>query len=134
MFTSKQAKPNGRIDTLIGAGSRIEGNIMFSGGLRIDGVVAGNIASEDSGTLVLSEDATVEGEIRVAHAVINGKVTGPVHTSESLELQSKAKVAGDVYYATLEVHLGAIVQGRLVHGPEMRSADKVVPIMSGAAD
>lgn len=134
MFTNKQAKPNGQIDTLIGAGSRIDGNVNFSGGLRVDGIVAGNIVSEDSGTLVLSEEGAVEGEIRVAHAVINGKVTGPVHASQSLELQSKAKLAGDVHYASLEVHLGAVVQGRLVHGPELRNADKVVPIMSGAAD
>ena len=134
MFGSKQARPNGRIDTLVGAGSRVEGDIHFVGGLRIDGVVKGNVIADDAGTVVLSEHASVEGEIRVAHAVINGKVTGPIHGSESVELQAKADVNGDVYYKALEVQIGAVVQGRLVHLTEGRSADKVVQIKSGSAD
>ena len=133
MFATKQAKPSGQVDTLIGSGSRIEGNIRFSGGLRIDGTVAGNIISQDTGTLVVSEHAVVEGEIRVTHAVVNGKVTGPIYASESLELQAKSRVSGDVYYGALEVHLGAILQGRLVHGADGRG-ENVVPLVSGAVD
>lgn len=134
MFGAKNGKPASRIDTLIGAGSRIDGNVRFSGGLRIDGVVSGNIVSEDAGTLVLSEEATVEGEIRVAHAVINGQVAGPIFASESLELQAKARVSGDVHYTTLEVHLGAVVEGRLIHGATARGGEKVVPLVSKSAD
>jgi cytoskeletal protein CcmA (bactofilin family) len=134
MFGAKQGKPNGRIDTLIGAGSRLDGDIHFVGGLRIDGAVKGNVIADDAGTVVLSERACVEGEIRVAHAVINGKVMGPIHGAESVELQAKADVSGDVYYKTLEVQIGAIVQGRLVHNPEARGADKVVSIKSGSAE
>jgi cytoskeletal protein CcmA (bactofilin family) len=134
MFGAKSGKPSSKIDTLIGAGSRIDGDVRFSGGLRVDGIVSGNIVSEDAGTLVLSEEATVEGEIRVAHAVINGQVAGPIHASESLELQAKARVTGDVYYATLEVHLGAVVEGRLIHGAAPRSGEKVVPLVSKAVD
>ena len=134
MFGAKQTKPNGRIDTLIGAGSRLDGDIHFVGGLRIDGMVKGNVIADDAGTVVLSEHASVEGEIRVAHAVINGKVLGPIHGAESIELQAKAEVSGDVYYKTLEVQLGAIVQGRLVHNAEQRNADKVVSLKSSAAE
>ena len=134
MFGAKQTKPNGRIDTLIGAGSRLDGDIHFVGGLRIDGMVRGNVIADDAGTVVLSEHASVEGEIRVAHAVINGKVLGPIHGAESIELQAKAEVSGDVYYKTLEVQLGAIVQGRLVHNAEQRNADKVVSLKSSAAE
>jgi cytoskeletal protein CcmA (bactofilin family) len=132
MFTTKQAKPQGPADTVIGSGSRIEGNIRFSGSLRVDGAIAGNILSQDAGTLAVSEAAVVEGEIRVAHAVINGKVNGPIHASDTLELQAKARVSGDIYYGTLEVQLGAVVQGRLIHGAEAR--ENVVSLMSGAAD
>ena len=134
MFGARQAKPNGRIDTLIGAGSRLDGDIHFVGGLRIDGTVKGNVIADDAGTVVLSEHASVEGEIRVAHAVINGKVVGPIHGAESVELQAKADVSGDVHYKTLEVQIGAIVQGRLVHNPEVRGADKVVSIKSSGAE
>lgn len=113
----KRKNHSARIDSLIGAGTRIDGNVIFSGGLRVDGEVKGDVrAAEDKeATLVVSTQAKIEGEIHVAHCVINGAVTGSVHTAESLELQSGAQVTGDVHYANLEMHQGAVVQGRLVH-------------------
>jgi cytoskeletal protein CcmA (bactofilin family) len=134
MFAAKHAKPNSRIDTLIGAGSRVDGDVHFVGGLRIDGAVKGNVIADDAGTVVLSEQGSVEGEIRVAHAVIDGKVTGPIHGSESVELQAKACVWGDVHYKSLEVQLGAIVQGRLVHLADVRNAEKVLSFKAGGSD
>jgi len=117
MFLKKDNKPQGRIDSLIGAGTQITGDVAFSGGLRLDGEVKGNVyaVGDQSSTLVISEHARVEGEIRVSHLVINGTVIGPMACSEFLELQSHARVTGDVQYNTVEMHLGAIVQGRLVH-------------------
>ena len=131
----KGNKLQNRIDCLIGAGTVIEGNISFSGGLRVDGHVRGNVLAVDDkpGTLVLSEEARIEGEIRVSHVVINGTVVGPVHAVEYVELQAKANVTGDVYYRTLEMQLGAVVQGRLVYQPEAKS-DKVVPLKPATAD
>ena len=59
-------------------------------------------------------------------------VEGPVRAAEYLELQSKAKVIGDVHYNTLEIQLGAIVEGRLIHWADVVS-DKVVAFkLSGA--
>lgn len=111
-------KPQGRIDSLIGAGTRIEGNIFFSGGLRIDGEVIGNIAAAESAstsTLVLSEQARIEGSVNVAHVVVNGTIVGPVTAGESLEMQAKARIVGDVEYTVIEMHQGAVIEGRLVH-------------------
>ena len=130
MFGAKtSSKPQNRIDCLIGAGTRVEGNVIFSGGLRVDGHVKGNIIAEEgkSGTLVVSEQARVEGEIRVPHVVINGAVCGPVNSAEYVELQPKANVTGDVYYNTLEMQLGAVVQGRLVHQDGAKS-EKIVQL------
>ena len=118
MFSSKQpSKPQNRIDSLIGVGTRIEGNVNFAGGLRIDGEVVGNViaATEQPSTLVVSEQARIEGEIRVSHLVVNGEINGPVYAAEFLELQSRSRVKGDVHYSTLEMHLGAVVDGHLVH-------------------
>jgi len=117
MFGKKANKPQGRIDSLIGAGTLLTGDVVFSGGLRVDGEIKGNVRSADDQptTLVISENARIEGEISVSHVVINGTVIGPVHSSEFLELQSRARVTGDVEYSTVEMHLGAVVQGRLVH-------------------
>jgi cytoskeletal protein CcmA (bactofilin family) len=128
-------KPQSRIDCLIGAGTSIEGNVVFTGGLRVDGQVRGNIIAEEGkpGTLVISEQAKVEGEIRVPHIVINGTVAGPVQSTEYVELQSKANVTGDVRYNTLEMQLGAVVQGRLVHEAAAKS-DKIVQLKPASAD
>ena len=111
-------KPQNRIDSLIGAGTRIEGNVTFAGGLRVDGQIVGNVTavSEQASTLVVSEQARIEGEIRVSHLVVNGTINGPVYAAEFLELQAKSRVVGDVQYSRIEMHLGTIVEGRLVHG------------------
>jgi cytoskeletal protein CcmA (bactofilin family) len=113
----KQNKPQNRIDSLIGLGTRIEGDVSFSGGLRVDGEIKGNVTavSDAASTLVVSEQARIEGDIRVSHLVVNGTIDGPVYASEFLELQSKSRVRGDVHYSRLEMHLGAVVEGRLVH-------------------
>jgi cytoskeletal protein CcmA (bactofilin family) len=123
MFGGKSSKPQNRIDSLIGEGTSVEGNVVFSGGLRIDGRVKGNVQAADDqpSTLVLSERAQVDGEIRVSHAVINGAVNGPVYSTEYVELQAKCNVNGDVHYRTLEIQLGAVVQGRLVHREEAQA-------------
>lgn len=117
MFGKKPAKPQNRIDSLIGSGTRIEGNIAFSGGLRIDGQVKGDVVATPGqpSTLVISEQARVEGAVRVTHVVVNGTIVGPVHASEFLELQARSRIVGDVHYEALEMHLGAIVEGRLAH-------------------
>ncbi len=123
---SKSNKPS-PIDSLVGAGTTITGDIQFTGGLRIDGTVKGNIKAlgDKPGTLVLSEQAKIEGEIDVGHVVINGTIAGPVRAKEYLELLPKARVTGDVTYKTIEIHVGAIVMGRMVHDADVRS-DKVI--------
>lgn len=129
MFGGKTSKPQNRIDSLIGEGTIVEGNIIFAGGLRIDGRVRGSVvaANDQPTTLVLSEKARVDGEIRVSHVVVNGTIVGPVFAGEYVELQAKANVAGDIHYRTLEIQLGAVIQGRLVHQEQMQEA-QVIPL------
>lgn len=118
MFQKKKhAPPQKRIDCLIGAGTTVAGDVTFTGGLRIDGTVRGNLSTVngEAGTLVISESARIDGEINVSHVVINGAVNGPVSANDYLELQPKAKVVGDIEYRTLEMHLGAVVHGKLRH-------------------
>jgi len=133
MFSKKPNKPQTQIDSLIGVNTVITGDLSFSGGLRIDGQVNGNVIATPGkpSTLVLSEHAQVNGEVSVTHLVINGKISGSVSASDYLELQNKAKVTGDVHYKTMEIQLGAIVDGRLLHNnPE--AEEKVLAFKSSS--
>lgn len=130
MFGKQKPAPQKRIDSLIGAGTTVRGDLVFEGGLRIDGEVHGNVtvAEGKPGTLVVSEKARVDGRIEVTHVVINGTVNGPVVARDYLELQSKARIAGDVSYRTLEMHVGAIIHGRLEHLPGEPGSAAVVEL------
>ena len=112
MFNKKKQPP---IKSLIADGSQITGNISFTDGLRVDGDVNGNIRAKDdmASILVISETAHVTGEITADHIIINGTVKGPVNARLMLELQPKARIEGDVHYAALEIHQGALITGQL---------------------
>ncbi|MDR1530312.1 MAG: polymer-forming cytoskeletal protein [Burkholderiales bacterium] len=117
MFNSKKATPQSRIDCLISADTVVEGNIIFNGGLRVDGVVLGNISVNEgkNGTLILSEHARVEGLVTVSHAVINGEIRGAIIANEYLQLEASARIDGDITYQMLGMHHGAAVSGKLNH-------------------
>lgn len=122
----KKNQLHNHIDTLIGVNTNITGDISFSGGLRIDGHITGNIiaADDEHSTLVLSDEGRIEGAIKVANIVINGTVTGPIHARGYLELQAKAKVYGDIHYGSLEIQLGASVEGKMIHQDKLESGNK----------
>ena len=108
-------KPCNTIDTLIGVTTEMKGDITFSGGLRIDGKVKGNITarSDDNSTLVLSENAVVTGDVSGPHMIVNGKIKGNVRSAERLELQPKAEINGDITYKVLEIAAGAQLNGTM---------------------
>lgn len=112
MFGKKSQPP---IKSLIAQGSRIEGNLKFTEGLRIDGEVFGDVRAnpEQPSILVISQAAVVQGEIHADHVIVNGTVRGPLHAKELLELQPNARIEGDVSYKALEMHQGAIISGLL---------------------
>ncbi|MGM0594682.1 MAG: bactofilin family protein [Pseudomonadota bacterium] len=119
----KKHPPRGKstkIDTLIGQHSELHGDVVFSGGLHVDGVIKGNIYAENGSGSVLSvsERGLVEGEVRVPNIMLNGSVNGDVHAAEHIELAEKARVTGNVYYKLIEMVRGAEVNGNLVRRDE----------------
>ena len=112
----KISQPVETIDTLIGTGSVLKGDLEFTGGLRVDGRIKGHVSAQDSnkGTLVLSESGVIEGDINVPHVVINGTVNGNIVSGGHVELQASAKITGDIHYKAVEMELGAILNGSLV--------------------
>ena len=117
--------------TLIAVNTSVEGNIQFSGELYVNGAVVGDIEGrkESRGALVVSEEGSVQGEIRVPDIVIEGKVEGDIHAESRLELGRNARVRGDVHYKLVEIHTGAIVDGRMV--PEEQAAENVLALPVG---
>lgn len=125
---SKSASKGTKIDTLIGQNSELQGDIVFSGGLHVDGTIKGNVFAEaDSGSVLsVSERGHIEGEVRVPNIVLNGSVKGDVHAADHIELAEKARVFGNVYYKFIEMVRGAEVNGNLVHKEDgFQSAPKV---------
>lgn len=112
MFSKKKQPP---IRTLIGEGTVIRGEVRFTEGLRIDGEVIGDIfgTGEAPSILVISEKARVTGRVRAGHVIVNGEINGPVESLDLLELQPRARIAGDVRYEVLEMHQGATIDGEL---------------------
>ncbi|HUT41367.1 MAG TPA: polymer-forming cytoskeletal protein [Gammaproteobacteria bacterium] len=115
---SKKPKSGGaKVDTIIGQQTRIEGDIHFTGGLHVDGMIKGNIIAEagSSSVLTVSEHGRIEGDVRVPTVILNGTVSGDVRSDERIELAAQAEVNGDVYYNLIEMAMGAAVNGSLVH-------------------
>lgn len=113
----KNAPPSNHFDTLISSKAEIVGDIHFSGGLHVDGKVYGNIIADDDSKAVLrvSDKGVVEGEVSVPHVIVNGGIVGDVHSCEHIELAAKAAVKGNVFYNTIEMVMGAQVDGRMAH-------------------
>jgi cytoskeletal protein CcmA (bactofilin family) len=123
MFKPKQNK-KAEIDTLIGAKTRINGDVEFAGGFHLDGYINGNVKSEIDGgaTLSVSEQGCIEGSVIVTNIVLNGIVKGDIEAGDRVEMGPKARVLGSVHYMTIETAVGAQINGKLIHrgkaGPE----------------
>ena len=105
-----------RIDTLIGKAATLNGDLVFSGGLHLDGRINGSVSSsaDDGGALSVSESGFIEGNVEVTNIVMNGTVNGDMHARERLQLGGKARVNGNVHYGVIEMAPGAVITGKLV--------------------
>jgi cytoskeletal protein CcmA (bactofilin family) len=124
MFKQKPSK-NAKIDTLIGAKTRINGDVEFSGGLHLDGYINGNVKGELAGGtfLSVSEEGCIEGSVAAPNVILNGIVKGDIEASDRVELGSKAKVLGNVQYTIIETAVGAQINGKLIHRANRPAGD-----------
>ena len=115
MFFKKKKKKLEVINTLIDIDNVIRGNYSYSGGLRLDGKIYGDlIVEEDSGgTLIMGEQSTIRGSIIVETAIIAGEIFGDVKCYGYLELQPGSAIEGNIEYNLIEIHAGARVNGHL---------------------
>jgi cytoskeletal protein CcmA (bactofilin family) len=119
-------KPNNNatVDTLIGAKTRINGDVEFSGGFHLDGYINGNVTCEGNtdAFLSVSEHGCIEGSVFAPNVLLNGTVKGNIDAADRVELGAKAVVLGNVAYTVIETAVGAQINGKLIHraaaGPE----------------
>ena len=119
MFGRKQRRHT-VVDTLVGANTRISGDLNFEGGCHVDGTIKGNVSAdpESNSALSVSEDGNIEGGVTVPYVVLHGIVRGDVCAAQRVELGPTARVIGNVYYNLIEMAIGAEINGKLVHQPE----------------
>jgi cytoskeletal protein CcmA (bactofilin family) len=136
MFGTPKKQPfikMAQLSTLVAEGVEITGNLVFAGGMRIDGGIQGDVTGRtlDAKTpslLVLSAKGHIEGSIRCGDAVINGTVVGDLDVEHRLELQSDAKVTGTIRYRQLQMDVGASVHGHLLRVEQQAAAGNVVEL------
>ncbi|MDX2425124.1 MAG: polymer-forming cytoskeletal protein [Cycloclasticus sp.] len=120
MFSSDSKKlkeiKTTNVSTIIGEGTTIQGDILYVGGLHIDGKVIGNVTAEEGSptTLTLSKLGSIHGNVNVPTVVIDGEVQGDVSASERVQLISNSRITGNVQYNLIEMEVGAEVNGQLV--------------------
>ncbi len=125
----KKKQATARIETLIAAGTRIDGNVFVAGGLHLEGTIIGNVTADPNVKSVLSiaPKGVVEGMVDVARVIVHGEVRGDISARDKVELGPTARVSGNVSYGVIEMAAGAVIQGRLVS-----SAGQPVPAPQGA--
>ncbi len=141
MLFGKRRK-NDVVNTLVGDGTRIEGDLRFEGGCHIDGIVHGNVIADrdPDAFLSISEDGRVEGSVRVPRITLNGAVQGDVYATERVELGTTARVEGNLHYELIEMAAGAEINGQLIHQPAQvqqasaasKSHDSTQPLTAAA--
>lgn len=112
----KRKQTSMRIDTLLGKSAHLQGDLVFAGGLHLDGRIDGNVRSsaEDGGALSVSESGFIEGSVEVTNIVMNGTVNGDMTARDRLVLGGKARVNGNVQYGVIEMAPGAVITGKLI--------------------
>ncbi|HNQ57358.1 MAG: polymer-forming cytoskeletal protein [Burkholderiales bacterium] len=114
--SSSAASAQNRTDTMVGAGMRVDGHIAFTGVLRIQGDVLGDVACQGDagGTVVVDATGSVTGAVGAPRIVVRGRVLGPLHSAQSIDIQQGGSVVGDAFYRQIAIHAGGVVEGVLM--------------------
>ncbi|HTX73659.1 MAG TPA: polymer-forming cytoskeletal protein [Rectinemataceae bacterium] len=110
------------VNSIIGSGSAVDGDIDIDGLLRIDGDVRGSIRA--TGKIVVGSSGRVEASIRARSAIIGGVVKGDVYVSEWLRILSGGVVVGNVFAPRFEAEDGTVIHGDLVVTGKPGSAEE----------
>ena len=102
------------INAFLGAGTNYHGKLHFQGAVRVDGHFQGEVMSD--GTLVVGQEAVVEGQIKVGQLILSGNIRGEVEADIKVVLHKTANLQGNLSTPVLVVEEGAVLEGRLDMG------------------
>lgn len=98
------------IVSILGEGLEMTGEVSFTQGLRVDGVLRGKIHSES--LLVVGPKGKVEAEARIRRISINGEYRGIIHASDRVEVHREGRVYGELFTPCLIIEAGAFFEGK----------------------
>lgn len=101
---------DGTMSGFMGAGIELKGEVQFKDLMRIDGHFNGKINSAE-GRLIVSDNGTVDADVKVAVAQIHGTVNGNVVASKRIEMGRTSKVIGNIQTPELTIEQGAVFDG-----------------------
>ena len=106
-----------KINTLIGSDISIVGNVTYEGIVHIEGDIKGSLVAirDKESKLFINKLSTITGYVDASNVAIDGMVLGNVYAYELIQLGSNANIQGDIYYKSLEMEVGAKVDGRLIN-------------------
>ena len=111
------------MNTIIGRGAVSEGHFQIEAGVRVDGVLKGEL--ESSGTLIVGKSGVVEANVKVRDALISGRIVGNLVAEEKVHLQSQATFIGKIQTGVLIVEDGAIFKADCDAGSEIQGVDQL---------
>lgn len=114
------AKDKDDVTAYLGAGTVYHGQLSFVGSVHINGQFTGEIKSE--GTLIVGQEAKVEGTINVCNLVLSGKLHGNVIVTGKTIMHKTAYLTGDLATRSLIMEEGSMLQGTICMDPAMDAA------------
>lgn len=120
--TNSEFGRGGELNTMVGKGSVIQGDMRVQSSLRVDGKVNGNITATD--TVQIGREGEVEGHIHARHAYLAGRVSGNILTQGKVVLETRAVVLGDIRAMRLVVEEGAVFNGKCIMKEEERDSEE----------
>ena len=115
-------KRHDKIETLIGSNSFLQGEAEIKGTIRIDGRYEGNIKAD---WVVIGEKGYLKGDVRAGGVIVGGTIEGNITASDSIEINAKGKVLGDVQTQRLTIIEGGLFEG---HSSMKRENTKVLEL------
>lgn len=121
---AETATAQGSLNSILGQGCKVKGDIELNGTIRVDGDFDGSISCPE--TLIIGKSGVVKAEVKVKNAIIGGKLVGNIHATNKIELQSGSHVEGDIETGRLVIDEGVFFEGQCKMGGKGRTTDEKV--------